>query len=102
LRITSGLIVQRSGASAPFSGEGEHGCGSFSFLSLVLTTLSIAFANDSKHSAGSDFTFCGSGGVGNFTFSGESVFQISPFSERWGRGANLLRRHHFVTCLVLI
>jgi hypothetical protein len=74
LRITSGLIV----ISTPSWRERETGGSPLSFLSLVVTTLSSAFANISKGLSGSDFTFSGSGGVGNFTYS--SVKGIADFT----------------------
>jgi hypothetical protein len=70
LRITSGVIVDPSGASAPSCGEREHGAGaSFFFLSFVSTTLSGLIFNVSEELPVSDFTFSGAGAVGKFTFS---------------------------------
>ena len=71
-RMTSGLMMpDRSGVSVLSCEERETGAGGAPFfsLSLVLTTLSAVFCNDSDEFGVSDFTFSGSGGVGNFTFS---------------------------------
>jgi hypothetical protein len=70
LRITSGLMTDVSGAAALSWGEREHGAGaSFFFLSFVSTTLAMVFSNDSKLLRIWDFTFSGSGGAQDFTFS---------------------------------